>query len=360
MSFLIIRFPESDLDFPEIWRVADGRWILCGALGQFQPDVDDNKVIAIVAPALAICSWISLPDLEPRQAEGVAKLRVSNHVLGPVHVVARHCDTEIVCAAISPDVMTCGINQLAKYGLDPDIITPFGLAIAGTAEHVVRAEFDGMAVLRGTGFAAPDETIFRDLIAADKAVVDIDAESMRAMLLDMCQAPLVNLRAGSFVRKVRTVWATEMQRAWIVRLTVALLVATILLSIVTLTKYWSATAAEDDRALIAARKIDPSIEDIAQAEMQLDRKLQQKGFAKGRFGALSAGLWHAVQSAPNVKAREMRYGKDGILVAVLAAPDANSLNKVLIAIQQDGFRVTATPRQDSSGSTLVDLTMRMP
>jgi general secretion pathway protein L len=360
MSLLITRFPMSETDFPKIWRVADGKWLDCGPLDQFRPEVEDDRVMAIVAPATAFCSWISLPDLEPRQAEGVAKLRVTNQALGPVHVVAKHYETDILCAAISPDAMNCGIDHLTKYGLDPDIIIPFGLAIEDTAKHVVRAEFDGMTVLRGTGFATPDEPIFRALIAGDNPVVDIDADLLRGMLLDMGQAPLLNLRAGTFAKKARTIWVTDRQRAWIARLTAALLAATILLSLVNLAKYWTATSAENDRALAAARKIDPSIQDIAQAEMQLDRKLQQKGYSKGRFGALSAGLWRAVQSTPNVTAREMRYGNDGILIAVLAAPDANSLNKALVAIQQDGFRVTATPRQDNSGATLVDLTVRMP
>ncbi|HEV7233851.1 MAG TPA: hypothetical protein VGN36_06360, partial [Sphingorhabdus sp.] len=62
----------------------------------------------------------------------------------------------------------------------------------------------------------------------------------------------------------------------------------------------------------------------------------------------------------NVSVRELRFGADGILTVVLAAPDANSVNRALIAIQQDGYRVTATPRQDTSGATLVDMTMRMP
>jgi len=191
-------------------------------------------------------------------------------------------------------------------------------------------------------------------------VVEIETEQLRSMLLKASEAPVLNLRAGAFAKKARTIWATEGQRTWIIRLVTALFIATILLAIATLAKYWAATSAEDERAIASAQKIDPSINDISQAEAQLDRALQQKGQAKGRFGALSAGLWRAVQTTPNVTARELRYGKDGILIVVLAAPDTNSLNKVLIAIQQDGIRVTATPRQDSSGATLVDLTMRMP
>ena len=357
---LVSRFPVSATDVPEIWRIVDGKWAACGSLDQFRPDGDDDLVMAIVAPTGAICSWLPLTDMEPRQAEGVAKLRISEQALGPVHVVARHGTDATLCAAISPAAMTCGIDQLKKYGLDPDIVIPFGLVVDGFADPVVRAEYDGLAILRGSGFAVPDEAIFRDLIVGDMPVVEIETEQLRSMVLTASEAPNLNLRAGPFAKKTATIWATEAQRTWIIRLVAALVIATILLAIATLAKYWVATSAENERAIASAQKIDPKISDISQAEAQLDLAMQQKGQAKGRFGALSAGLWRAVQATPNVTARELRYGKDGILIAVLAAPDANSLNTVLIAIQQDGFRVTATPRQDSSGATIVDLTMRMP
>ncbi len=360
MSTLITRFPVSGSDFPEIWRIADGKWAACGSLDQFLPDADDDLVMAIVAPAAANCSWLHLPDLEPRQAEGVAKLRISEQALGPVHVAARHKIDATLCAAISPAAMICGIDQLTKYGIDPDIVIPFGLVVDGFADNVVRAEYDGLALLRGSGFAVPDEAIFRDLILGEKPVVEIETEQLRSMVLNASEAPVLNLREGPFAKKARTIWATEVQRTWIIRLVTALVIATILLAIATLAKYWAATSAENERAIVSAQKIDPSIKDISQAEAQLDRALQQKGQAKGRFGALSAALWRAVQATPNVTTRELRYGADGILIVVLASPDTNSLNKVLIAIQRDGIRVTATPRQDSSGATLVDLTMRMP
>ena len=85
-----------------------------------------------------------------------------------------------------------------------------------------------------------------------------------------------------------------------------------------------------------------------------------EGIAKGRFAPLSAGLWRSVKASPNVTVRELRYGADGIMTVVLAAPDTPSIQTALTAIQQDGYKITATPRIDSSGATLVDLTMRMP
>ena len=224
----------------------------------------------------------------------------------------------------------------------------------------MRADFEGLTWLRGQQFTIPDEPALRDLLVGDNPVEDIEAPLLKEMLMTASSLPLLNLREGAFAKRERIVWATPLQRLWIGRILGGLVAATILLGLVVWTKHTVATSAENDRAITAAQKIDPAITDITQAEAQLDLSLQQKGIAKGRFAPLSAGLWRSVKTSPNVTVREFRYGADGILAVVLAAPNAASIDTALIAIQQDGYKVTATPRQDSTGATLVDLTMRIP
>lgn len=361
MTLIVTRFPSHEFDDPAVWRVADGQWTDTGPLSGHVVVGDEMTVIALVVPADARCTWTLLPDLEPKQAEGVARIRAAEHSLGAVHAVARHVGGDsVITATIAPAVMEQGLARLILRGLNPDIVIPAGLVVDAHPDHVAKAEFDGVTVLRGETFAIPDERVFRDLLVDNAAVEDVDADALRYMLVAASERPLLNLREGLFAKRIRTEWLTAEQRKWLVRLLVALVAATLLLGLVTWAKYKSATAAEDSRALAAAQKVDSSIQDIAQAEAALNRALAQKGLAKGRFGPLSAGLWRSVQSSPNVSVRELRYGADGILTVVLAAPDANSINTALIKIQQDGYRVTATPRQDTSGATLVDLTMRMP
>lgn len=361
MTIVVTRFPAGLADDPMVWRVADGQWQDGTALSDFIPDAQDETVLAIVPPADARCIWFALPDLEPRQAEGVAKLRATEQSLGLVHAAARHVvDDVVVTATIAPAVMRDGLARLALRGLNPDIVMPFGLAIEPLPELVVQAEFDTMTVLRGPRFAIPDEAAFRDLLVGSATVETLDQAQVSAMLLNASERPLLNLREGLFAKRERTIWATADQRRWMLRLAGALAILTLLLGIMTVAKFWVATSAENDRALVAAQKVDPTIRDIKQAEAQLGRALEQKGLGQARFAPLTAELWRAVQAAPNVSVRELRFGSDGILTAVLAAPDAASINRSLIVIQQDGFRVTATPRQDTSGATLVDLTMRMP
>lgn len=361
MTTVITRFPVSDADDPAIWRVTDGVWHDSGSLSEYLALGDEAVVMALVAPSDTRILFSSLPELEPRQAEGVARLKAVEQSIGPVHVVARHVIDDIMIAAtIAPAVMEYGLVRLALRGLNPDIVIPAGLVLDPHPDHVVRAEFDGMTLLRGRTFVIPDESALRGLLVGDVLVKDVKPAALQNMLLIAGEFPLLNLRAGLFAKRELVVWATAPQRKWIRRLFVALVAVTIMLGIITWAKHSSATNAEDNRALAAAQKIDPSITDIAQAEEQLDRALQQKGIAKGRFAPFSAGLWRSVKESPNVTVRELRYGADGIMTVVLAAPDTPSIQTALTAIQQDGYKITATPRVDASGATLVDLTMRMP
>ena len=361
MTTVITRFPVDDIDDPAIWRVIDGVWHESGPLSEYLALADETVVMALVAPSDARVVFSSLSDLEPRQAEGVARLRAIEQSIGPVHSVARHVIADkMVAATISPAVMEYGLLRLALRDLNPDIVIPAGLAIDPHPNHIVRAEIDGMGVLRGNEFAISDEPTLRDLLVGDNPVEDVEPAALQTMLTGASVSPLLNLREGIFAKREQIVWATPLQRKWIQRLLVSLVAATMMLGLIIWAKHRSATNAEDNRALAAAKTIDPSITDITQAEAQLDRSLQQKGIANGRFTPLSAGLWQSVKAAPNVTVRELRYGADGIMTVVLAGPDTPSIQTALTAIQQDGYKITATPRVDATGSTVVDLTMRMP
>ena len=361
MTVVILRFPSSDVDDPALFRVTDGVWQHAGSLSECMPSADDETVMAVVSPADVRCSWFSLQGLEARQAEGVAKLRAAEQSLGLVHTsAAQYVGDDYVTATIAPEVMQYGLDRLAARGVNPDIVVPFGLAIDPPADMVVTGEFDGMNVLRSAQFAMPDEPVFRSIFASQTAVEILDADTVRTMLWTASQQPLLNLREGIFAKKVRSIWATAEQLKWIKRLCIALVVISALTMLVTLGKYWSATSNENSIALAAAQKVDPAITDIDQAEAQLAAAMRKKGIMQGRFSPLSAALWRSVKASPNVSVRDMRFGQDGVLTVVLAAPSSDNINQTLLAIQQDGFPITATPRTDATGATLVDLTMRMP
>jgi general secretion pathway protein L len=355
---LITILPSGDFDDPLIWRADDSGWQEVSLLSEY-PGNHDLPVMAIVRQEDVRCAWTSLPDLEARQAESVARLQLGEQSLGAVHIAGSHIGEAVISAAIAPERMEYGLGRLLAKGISPDIVIPLGLAVPPDPEAVLHVSFADAAALRGVDFAIPDEPVFQTMLVGSGPLREVGRQELEAALYAASQSPLLNLRSGAFAKRTRTVFATAQQKMWIKRLLVGLVAVTVLLGIVTWTKYRSATSAENERALAAAQRIDPSIKDIAQAETLLVRAVQQKGVGTGDLGPLSAGLWKAVKASPNVTLRELRYGNDGILLAVMAAPNADAINRALIAIQQDGFRVTATPRQDSSGATLVDFSMRM-
>jgi general secretion pathway protein L len=361
MTLVITRFPTSEQDDPTVFRVSEGVWQDAGALSNFAATVDDQTVMALVAPEDVRCHWFTLPDVQGRQAESVAKLRATEQSLGLVHTSAGADHDDVVATAtIALEVMQGGLDKLGARGLNPDIVLPFALSVSGHSHGVLRAEMDGLSVLRGAQFGIPDDAVLRDLFIGDAQIEDVDDASLRSMLLSASAAPLLNLREGNFVKRERAVWMTPEQKFWVRRLLAALVIVTMILTLATLGKYWAATGSENDAALAAAEKIDPAIQDIEQVESMLAASLNRQGKTQGSFAPLSAALWRSVQASPNVSVRELRYTPDGILTVVMAAPTADNINKALVTIQQDGFRITATPRQDTTGATLVDMTVRMP
>ena len=361
MTLLITRFPVVPSDDPAVYRVTEGVWQDAGLLSEFVMSVGDAMVMAVVAPQDVRCSWFAFPELETRQALGVSKLRATEQSLGLVHSSAGlDLADAIATASIAPEVMQRGLDRLAARSLNPDIVIPFALVLRSDTDRHFRAELDGITVLRGPQVAIPDEAVLRDIFFGPAPIDALDKETIRSMLLAASAAPVLNLREGMFAKRTPAIWTNAIQRMWIRRILTALLAATIMLTILTLAKYWSATNYENERALAAAKKIDPSIQDVDQAESALANALNQRGLVQGNFAPLSAALWRSVKASPNVSVRELRFTPDGILSVVLAAPTADNINRTLLAIQQDGFRVTATPRQDASGSTVVDVTVRMP
>ncbi len=361
MTLVITRFPISERDDPTVFRVIEGVWQDAGALSNFEPMVDDLTVMALVAPEDVRCQWFMLPDVQGRQAESVAKLRATEQSLGLVHCSAgTDYDDVVATATIASEVMQVGLDALSARGLNPDIVLPFALSLSVHSDGISKAEMDGLSVLRGTQFAIPDDAVLRDLLIRDAHIENVDADALRSMLISASAAPLLNLREGVFAKRERAVWITPEQNIWVRRLLAALVIVTMLVTLATLAKYWTATASENNAALAAAQKIDPAIEDIDQAESMLAASLNRQGKTHGSFAPLSAALWRSVKASPNVSVRELRYTPDGILTVVLAAPTADNINKALVTIQQDGFRITATARQDTTGATLVDMTVRMP
>ena len=69
-------------------------------------------------------------------------------------------------------------------------------------------------------------------------------------------------------------------------------------------------------------------------------------------------VYQALQPEQSVGITSLSYAPDGTLSATFAAPTVDAVNRVLLAVQRNGYRLTAVPRQSPDGRSMVDVTVR--
>ncbi len=112
--------------------------------------------------------------------------------------------------------------------------------------------------------------------------------------------------------------------------------------------------------MVAATQIIGSAENLEVAERRLDEKLLSENLGNNRFTVPASGLFSALQQSPGVSISRLSYGANGLVSVELTAVRNEDINLALIAIQERGYVITATPRQDASGMAKADVTVRVP
>ena len=140
----------------------------------------------------------------------------------------------------------------------------------------------------------------------------------------------------------------------------ALLLITLAIPIVQWIKYAGAADAADEAALVAAKAELGQVANIEEAERQLDERLANESRGNRIYSVPSSALFSAVQAVPAVAVDRLGYRQDGTLSARLSASRNEEINPVLIALQQNGFTLTATPTTDATGMAKADITLRAP
>ena len=69
-------------------------------------------------------------------------------------------------------------------------------------------------------------------------------------------------------------------------------------------------------------------------------------------------VYQALQPEQSVGITSLSYAPDGTLSVTFASPTVDPINRVLLSLQRDGYRVTAVPRQSPDGRSMVDVTVR--
>ncbi len=354
----IVRLPHKAGDEVQpFWLTADGLI----EDRHYHPGDADFLTLALVAPEDAICRWHDYPALAPRQAEAAARIDAANASIDGdrLHIVARAADDgRVISAAVDRACFGEAVERLLAAGIDPDHIVPLGLLAPESG--TTRIAFDGAAAVRQGSTIVPDDPAIAGHLIGDQPIDDLPPDAFAQALNRALQDPPLDLRSAAFAKRgKRKEWDGNKTRLALYA-TVAGILFSLLLALASWAKVDRAIAREDAKTVALAKKIVPEVAAASEAEAKIEQRLASGGGASSAFTLLSSALWQALQKTENVSLRDMRYGSDRILAVTLASPAVDPVNRLLIDLQQQGYRITATPRQEANGITAVAVTVRVP
>lgn len=367
---LVVLLPESAGGDWRWWRVSDAA--LGGEHG-FAPGDDapwgelgEGRVVALVPAALAPVR--SMPRGEMPMAQALAAARLDPPGLSAPgndsHVaVAAGADGETVLSAtVAKAEMDLWLAQLAANGLDAAALVPAALVLPLPAADRVSTGTLGDQALARTGqiaFAGEGELVA--LLAPGGEVEAIDGDALARRLVTTFEAPELDLRQGAYaIPRVSYFRLPDWRQLARMAAILALLVFAIF-AIETLKLNFDASQRED-AALEMARAHYPGVGDLAAAEVQIRTELLRRGAGGVTFADSAPAVFAAMQPVPSVSLRNLNWRADGTLAIRAAAPSSDALNRMLIALQRDGWQITVPPEiaPDPTGATVADITVRAP
>src|SRR4029453_19330498 len=103
---------------------------------------------------------------------------------------------------------------------------------------------------------------------------------------------------------------------------------------------------DDETVAVATAALGKPVT-IDTAESELAQRAG--GNALGGLLPPLTAAYQALQPEQSVSLTTLSYAPDGTLSVTFAAPSPNEVNRVLLTLQRNGYRVTAVPRQSPDG-----------
>lgn len=358
--------PVGDGDDPYGWRIERSGITTEGPVSALLadmalPDREAITAIALVPAHVSTFRRVKARGLAPQQEIAVARITAQEAALGQIYAAAAlDGDGKLAVATVDRDTLQSGLERLSRHGLTISAAAPMAAILAPDVSALYRLELGGHALLRATDIAFPDEPELAGVFVGNLPVHFLSSAEISAALVAFAQGPKPDFLDGMPMRKARKLIFSDASRLWTKRLIALAAILVFVGELVHWAKLRWAISQENNAALSAAQTTDPAITDIAQAEASVDAALARNGVQKAKPAILIAVVWQSAKASENLAIADMNLAEDGMLKATLSAPDADSINKALLSIQRAGYRITATPRRDQSGLTLVDLTVRAP
>ena len=366
---LLIVLPAMTGDDWRWRRVEDGALHTWHA---FRPGTDapwgergeNDRVVALVPSDQAPVRVRPRGTMPQAQALAAARLEAGGEpqdgTAPHVAVAATGDGAGILTAIVATTAMDLWLAELATAGLTPAALVPAALVLPAPATGAMVGELAGQPLARTAEAAFAGEP---ELVAAlgGGEPESLPDDALDAALLAAWRNPPLNLRQGIYAPRRVSIfrlpdWVQLARMA-----AVAALLGFLILAVETVKLNLDATARED-AALAAAQQRFPAAVDLASAQSLAAADLARRGEGGGSFTAPTAALLAAMRPIPSIALRDLGYAADGTLRFQAAAPTADDINRLLVALQQDGWQVTVPPSlaPDATGATVAAITVRAP
>ena len=348
------------------WRVigdrveagAGSEWLALAADVEARP-----RVIGLAPAALVRLDFSTRPEgaASPRQAATIARMGALEQSLGEPETL--HSATALL-EGDPPNLVTAvAANSKIQEWLDwaeglavrIDHIVPVAMVLP-LGDRWTAATIGSERIVGRRGMVLPDEPGLTDSLLGDSAEQpdELDPDALELALARIAAAPEPDLRSGRFARRRRLV-IDRMKVRELALLALAIILLSALIAVVEIVKLDRSRSALDSETLAIARKaVGPAVT-LDNAEAALAARAGPAG-----GGSLSSGVAAVLarlQGEPTVSLSTIGYS-GGTLSFTVSGQDPNAINRVLLALRRDGYRVSAVPRSQGDGRTLAEVTLR--
>jgi general secretion pathway protein L len=319
----------------------------------------DGDALIVLPPHVTTLHWIACPEMTVRQGAQAARIMALEASIGAgsgLHAAALEAETPEkphIVAVTSESAMLHWINWAKDRGMPNAAFVPAALMVPETESGFMRGQVGPHEVVRGRDSAFDAAEPAAKLIMGREPVTDLTEPSIDDMLQIALIEPPLNLRQGAFA--ARTPGLFDAARIKRILLLVGLIVlAALLVQLVRMVKLNMEASRLDAQTVELARTVDPTIADAADAEVKLNARLAERGGSGGFTGTI-AGLMSAMRGTPAVTLASVNQTADGALRVQLAAPQAEDINAVLLALQDAGWRISAEAVQQQGGRVVANI-----
>ncbi len=360
LLFALPEVPDPERRDTRWWHVVDGELVSAGSGDEWLTFASGKRSLVGIAPVAQVrLSFSQKPTANTdRQAEAVARVAAVNTSLGDdetLHAASALIgDGSIMTAVAEKTAMTAWLDWARRLGADPNHVVPAG-AILPLTDRWTAAAFGDESVLGRRGIVLPDEPELTAAIVGDGQIETLNEEEVRGALANAAEALPIDLRTGRFVRGRRlSIDRRQLRELMVLAALIPLLaLAWGLVSIFKLER--STDRLDSETVAVASATLGEPVT-VETAEGLLSQRFG--GPAGGGLLPPLTAVYQALQPEQSVSVTSLSYAPDGTLATTFAAPNAESVNRVLVAVQRSGYRITAVPRQSPDGRTMVDATLR--